>query len=353
MSSFSPEALTAKLNSLNNTAQSIQTVSLWLIHHRKHAKIIVKVWFSHLMKAKPSKKLIHIYLANDVVQNSKKKGPEFNREFSGIIVAAYKHVYSNLPDEKTLISMQRVLKVWSDRSVFKRDIIQKLKATVFGKPKRREDIQEVEEEVARPEEPSTPTKTMVEEEKEEEDEESEEPTGKKPKIEEMEKILQPEPTLNPEDIPEPEDVSQALRDLENSASSDATVREKIARLPPEVQDVSLLEKIKEQEDADNLSKMVNEALELLEDYNHRLSTELDDRGNLAKMLKNFTIHQDQELKKAEEKLKEYDQKFKKVTTVRKELESHIQKLPDLTLLPDVTGGLAPLPSAGDLFSLEL
>lgn len=50
---------------------------------------------------------------------------------------------------------------------------------------------------------------------------------------------------------------------------------------------------------------------------------------------------------------EYDQKFKKVTTVRKELESHIQKLPDLTLLPDVTGGLAPLPSAGDLFSLEL
>lgn len=50
MSSFSPEALTAKLNSLNNTAQSIQTVSLWLIHHRKHAKIIVKVWFSHLMK---------------------------------------------------------------------------------------------------------------------------------------------------------------------------------------------------------------------------------------------------------------------------------------------------------------
>lgn len=60
----------------------------------------------------------------------------------------------------------------------------------------------MEEEVARPEEPSTPTKTMVEEEKEEEDEESEEPTGKKPKIEEMEKILQPEPTLNPEDIPE-------------------------------------------------------------------------------------------------------------------------------------------------------
>ena len=36
---------------------------------------------------------------------------------------------------------------------------------------------------------------------------------------------------------------KALRELENAASSDATVREKIAKLPPEVQDISMLEKI--------------------------------------------------------------------------------------------------------------
>ncbi|KAJ8041653.1 Regulation of nuclear pre-mRNA domain-containing protein 1A [Holothuria leucospilota] len=340
MSSFSSEALSSKLGALNNTAQSIQTLSLWLIHHRKHAKTIVKVWYNQLLKTKPSKKLLYIYLANDVVQNSKKKGPEFNKEFSGVIVQAYKHVYNDLPDEKTLMSMQRVLKVWSDRSVFKRDIVQKLKAVVYGKAKHREVVEES---------PVEPEEEIVKEEKEE----TEESAMKRPKIEEMEKILKTEPTLNPEDIPEPEDLAQSLRDLENSASSDAAVREKIARLPPEVQDVSLLEKIKEQEDADNLSKMVNEALELLDDYNHRLSAELDDRQKLASMLKNFTIHQDQELRKAEEKLQEHEEKFKKVTTVRKELESHIQNLPDLTLLPDVTGGLAPLPSAGDLFSLEM
>lgn len=64
------------------------------------AKLLTYVWYILILLfliffiiAKPSKKLIHIYLANDVVQNSKKKGPEFNREFSGIIVAAYKHVY--------------------------------------------------------------------------------------------------------------------------------------------------------------------------------------------------------------------------------------------------------------------
>ena len=43
---------------------------------------------------------------------------------------------------------------------------------------------------------------------------------------------------------QPDELASALRELEHSASSDAAVRERIAKLPPEVQDVSLLEKIK-------------------------------------------------------------------------------------------------------------
>lgn len=40
-----------------------------------------------------------------------------------------------------------------------------------------------------------------------------------------------------------EELVKALQDLENAASGDAAVRQKIASLPQEVQDVSLLEKI--------------------------------------------------------------------------------------------------------------
>ena len=40
-----------------------------------------------------------------------------------------------------------------------------------------------------------------------------------------------------------DELIKALSDLENSASSDAAVRERIAALPPEVSDVSLLEKL--------------------------------------------------------------------------------------------------------------
>lgn len=47
---------------------------------------------------------------------------------------------------------------------------------------------------------------------------------------------------------------------------------------------------------------------------------------------------------------EYKAKQEKVQLVRQELKSHLENLPDLTKLPDPAGGLAPLPSAGDLFA---
>merc|ERR1719471_2730936 len=61
------------------------------------------------------------------------------------------------------------------------------------------------------------------------------------------------------DPPEPEELIQALQDLENSASSDAIVREKIAKLPPEVSEVTKLEGIKSAAEAQVLQGQVEEA----------------------------------------------------------------------------------------------
>lgn len=52
MSAFSEAALEKKLSELSNSQQSVQTLSLWLIHHRKHSKTIVGVWFNELKKGK-------------------------------------------------------------------------------------------------------------------------------------------------------------------------------------------------------------------------------------------------------------------------------------------------------------
>lgn len=71
-------------------------------------------------KAVPqSKKLTFMYLANDVIQNSKKKGPEYGKEFGKILKNVFAHIGETCSgDEKTLNSLGRILKIWEDRGVY-------------------------------------------------------------------------------------------------------------------------------------------------------------------------------------------------------------------------------------------
>ncbi|CAH2292173.1 Hypothetical predicted protein [Pelobates cultripes] len=331
MASFTEPALEKKLSELSNSQQSVQTLSLWLIHHRKHAANIVSVWHRELRRAKSSRKLTFLYLANDVIQNSKRKGPEFAREFENVLVDAVLHVSSEA-DDGCRKPLERLLHIWQERSVYSPEFVQQLRLAIDGEDSPREP--QVSEE--KPPPMTTSLKRSIHQVQEEEDDY---PTSYSPR----------DPSTGP---PLADDLIKALQDLENAASGDAAVRQKIASLPQEVQDVSLLEKITDKEAAERLSKTVDEACLLLAEYNGRLAAELDDRRQLAKMLLEYTQTQNEALTSKEKKLEEYKQKLARVTQVRKELKSHIQSLPDLSLLPNVTGGLAPLPSAGDLFSTD-
>lgn len=59
------------------------------------------------------------------------------------------------------------------------------------------------------------------------------------------------------DAPEPEELIKAMVDLENSASSDAVVRERIANLPPEVSEVAMLTKLEDKVAATKLAAQVS------------------------------------------------------------------------------------------------
>ncbi|XP_051517155.1 regulation of nuclear pre-mRNA domain-containing protein 1B-like [Myxocyprinus asiaticus] len=330
MSSFSESALEKKLSELSNSQQSVQTLSLWIIHHRKHSSLIVRVWHRELKKAKSSRKLTFLYLANDVIQNSKKKGPEFTKDFESVLVDACSHVARD-GDDGSKKHMERLLNIWQERSLYRSDFIQQLKLAI-------EDSDSPKHKSADDRKKLKRSYQKVQEEEEEEDDD-------------YRGHYSPHET----DVAAPqltEELVKALQDLENAASGDAAVRQKIASLPQEVQDVSLLEKITDKEAADKLSKTVDEACLLLAEYNGRLAAELEDRRQLARMLTEYIQSQKEALNEREKKLEEYKQKLARVTQVRKELKSHIQSLPDLSLLPNVTGGLAPLPSAGDLFSAD-
>ncbi|XP_059612901.1 regulation of nuclear pre-mRNA domain-containing protein 1B [Phlebotomus argentipes] len=349
MSSFTETALVKKLTDLNPSQQSIQTLSLWLIHHRKHHVTIVKTWLRELQRAPGHKKLTFMYLANDVIQNSKKKGPEYGSEFSKALEAAFKHVADTCTKEgKTIGSLDRILNIWLERGVYGAEVIQAYQAALHSAPaapaeeppKKKRKSEEHGKSAKRPK------PAAVEKPKEHVKSETVEVNG----------TVETHVTLSPHtpvgDPPEPEELIKALIEIENSASSDAAVRERIANLPAELSEVSMLSKIEDKEAAQKLSREVNDALNLLNEYNARLCTEMEDRKKLQNMLKDFQQEQRELLTQAESRLDEYTKKVTKMKEVQREIRNHLKNLPDLTQLPDVTGGLAPLPSAGDLFNIH-
>ncbi|KAM7384214.1 hypothetical protein PAMA_011518 [Pampus argenteus] len=261
MSAFSEAALEKKLSELSNSQQSVQTLSLWLIHHRKHSKTIVNVWFSELRKAQVSRKLTFLYLANDVIQNSKRKGPEFTQDFAPVIVDAFKHVHRE-GEEGCKKQLGRILSIWQERTVYENNLLDQLSQVLDGEKKAKkrsyEEIQPDDEDFASQSSPAEPPQTA--------------------------------------------ELIRALQELENAASGDSVLRQRISSLPAEVQDTSLLHRITDKESGERLSRLVEEACMLLADYSGRLAAEIDDRKQLTRTLTVFLQSQKDGLVQNEQKL---------------------------------------------------
>ncbi|KAI5716599.1 hypothetical protein M8J76_009220 [Diaphorina citri] len=315
MAGFTQSALISKLEELNASQQSIQTLSLWLIHHRKHHSTIVKTWIDEVEKADDHRKLTLMYLANDVIQNSKKKGPEYGKEFGHVLKQAFVSVGDVHCSEKTRSSLSRILNIWEERGVYDKQQIASFR-TAFNAAL----------------EPQTKRRKLSES--------NTEVLYDVDGITERHIKLSPKPELR--ECPETQELIKVLLELETSASSDANIREKIAKLPPEVSEIQLLSKVQDRVAAENLSIQVNEAVDLLTNYNTRLVTEMEDRKRASAMLKDYIAAQRELLEQAEQRLEECQSNLEQVCKVREELQS-LAHLP----MPE-----KPLPAAGDLFKIR-
>lgn len=127
---YNDEALKAKLSTLNETAESIQSVSQWMSFHRRSADKIVPIWHQRLRDAPPNKRLNFIYLANDIVQNARtRKRVEYPNAFAAVIPEAVQQAYRSVPAD-TQGRIKRVLEVWQTRGVFEPSILQAIQARI-------------------------------------------------------------------------------------------------------------------------------------------------------------------------------------------------------------------------------
>ncbi|KAK2968776.1 hypothetical protein RJ640_028169 [Escallonia rubra] len=114
---FNPQILMEKLAKLNSTQQSIETLSHWCIFHMNKAKQVVETWARQFHSSPRDQRLAFLYLANDILQNSRRKGSEFVGEFWKVLPDALRDTVDN-GDEFGRNAALRLVNIWEERKVF-------------------------------------------------------------------------------------------------------------------------------------------------------------------------------------------------------------------------------------------
>eukprot|EP01127_Copromyxa_protea_P002503 TRINITY_DN1239_c0_g1_i6.p1 TRINITY_DN1239_c0_g1~~TRINITY_DN1239_c0_g1_i6.p1 ORF type:complete len:1554 (-),score=340.11 TRINITY_DN1239_c0_g1_i6:73-4713(-) len=128
MSLYSEEDVRKKLQKLDSSIHSIQGLSQWIIYHRKRHVQSVDVWKSEFSAAVPDRKLVLFYLANDIVQVSRRRGPEFVDSFKAILSEVVDE-FMNTSGDEIIAKVKRVLKIWEERQVFPAEFLRSIMKT--------------------------------------------------------------------------------------------------------------------------------------------------------------------------------------------------------------------------------
>jgi regulator of Ty1 transposition protein 103 len=123
MSVYSDSVLKQKFDKLENTQPSITGLSQWILYHRKRHSESVDIWLKEFLAVSSEKKLILLYLANDVLQESRRKGDEFIKDFEQILEEVVTHLFKMCASAQ-VEKAKRLLTIWENRTVFPPNFIQ-------------------------------------------------------------------------------------------------------------------------------------------------------------------------------------------------------------------------------------
>jgi len=306
MSGFSENTLSQKLSELNPTAPSIQGVSLWLLHHRKHYQSYVKVWYKELGKIKPEQKLPMMYLANDLVQNSRKKHPEVSKEFGTVMKATFTHLAASDFDSKTQKSLNRLISIWTERQTFDKKVLNDINEA-WDRRSNKIDNDEPKTD------PSPPKKMKMEE-----------------KVDQSSHV----------DMEATADSILKILDIFKSTDDLDTSEELISSLP----DLSTISQMElSPDEAKEKLHQIEEAESQLVDQNKILENEIQTRNYLDQLMSNYILSQRKLISKKKERLKKCKAKLKSVEEAKLHFES---QLLDAAIVDDELDAI-PMPDSLD------
>ncbi|CAG5087755.1 Similar to RPRD2: Regulation of nuclear pre-mRNA domain-containing protein 2 (Homo sapiens) [Cotesia congregata] len=136
---FDAEYFEKRLTNLKDSQDSIQSLSTWCLERRPHHKKIVASWLQVLKKVKVEHRLTLFYLANDVIQYSKRKNFEFVESWGTTLQRATTMVR----DEKVKHRILRIFKIWDQRQVYDEEFLADLSGLISAAPKKKAEPQPI------------------------------------------------------------------------------------------------------------------------------------------------------------------------------------------------------------------
>lgn len=205
-----------------------------------------------------------------MIQNSKKKGPEYGKEFYNCLPKVFKYLGEKCTDEKLFRSSERILSIWEERGVYDKATINDYKSRLnkdkeldedaVGEPSKVEKKRKVEEENNHHSHRSSSNKKSRSNDVSKNAETATKVNGTPV----AETTVSQSPHVPLGDPPEPEELIEVLTKLmDNSAASDVVVREQIANFPKEISDLSFVAKLEDKDQAKKFSEKVRLILKLV------------------------------------------------------------------------------------------
>ncbi|XP_041464248.1 protein piccolo-like [Lytechinus variegatus] len=281
-SSVTPESLRKRLGQLTGAQDSIQSVSYWIIHHKNHYRQILDCWFDIYKDAKSRMKLTLLYLANDVIQNSKRKG-------TTVFVDAFKNVLEDAAnlcqDDSIKKNVLRLFKIWGERSIYETDFCDKLIAAV-GKQ---------QPEAKKPPKPKVDAKFLAE--------------------------------FQPEEVP---DVIDELTEFQDEVELKF---KQLSNLNLDVTSVDTISQLKDRAGGKLFSQQFEDAADRLEEFVVALEKEVNLRKQLVDLLEKSEIYYDAQMGEAKIVANAYKNFGTRVTSLKKRLDDYKKVLPEIDLSP--------------------
>ncbi|XP_051727973.1 regulation of nuclear pre-mRNA domain-containing protein 2a [Ctenopharyngodon idella] len=125
--------LDRRFQTISNTMESIQGLSVWCIENKKYHSVIVRYWIKWLRKSDASHRLNLFYLANDVIQNCKRKNAIVYRTTFTDVLPEAMNLISATKDSKVNKSVVRILTIWEERNVYSEEFISQLRSSLVRK----------------------------------------------------------------------------------------------------------------------------------------------------------------------------------------------------------------------------